>query len=149
MSHSRGGLAAFDALIYNSKFSNNYLLSAAYFCNKPSYNEKKSNSVELFNFPRWSKLQKSIVENKDLKINLILGQQDDWLNTCLATAMYIKGSIGQRLLVQYPEGGHNVGVQIGMTRSDQCTRLQHMIWNSDIELKRSLDFINLEKNMEN
>ena len=54
MSHSRGGLAAFDALIYNSKFPNNYLLSAAYFCNKPSYNEKKGNSGELFNFSRWS-----------------------------------------------------------------------------------------------
>ena len=103
--HARGAFAAIDAVIIAPTFSNNVILATPYFQQKPG---GKSNKEQiLFDHLRQEKLLMSINKNRNLRIQIYVGENDHVRNACYALCFWLKGNMENVQICEIKDGNHD------------------------------------------
>ena len=138
LGHSRGSMAALDALILLPKFTNNYLLSAPYFQEAPG--GKSNNKQILFNATRQHALFHAINSNENLRIQVIIANRDDYRNSCYALCFFLRGNF-KNLQVLEVQGNHDDSLRRLAGNEHQESRIRVAAKQVDTELYQGRNIV--------
>ena len=142
---SKGGMSGFDLIQTAPWFPNTYLLGAPYMSDKPPAKKRANRLLNLFSYNRFKYIVERVEQNPALEIDLLCGEEDDYLNSVCALMFYCRGVFGDQVRCHmYQHGGHTTPVNIMFTRQtntrgeNNFSKLQIACWNNEMRLDHEI-----------